>query len=1074
MHITRLDIDNFGPFFDRPLDGLSPGLTVLHGPNEAGKSATRAFIRAVFFGFLHKNETDHDFYTYRPARGGNASGSITVRMSNGAEHTVYRKEGPNRGPVTVDSGGTPPGGGPQKLDELLGRIGPELFQSVFSVSLAELQSLENLNKPQIRDRIYSVGLGLSKVSLPDALERLDKELKDLRSPRAGRTRTTEKEIADLRAQLDRARADAGGYAPVIARRSQLEREITQRDAALAETRARRERQKQLLELRPHWERMQELERQVAATPDVPSFPANGEQQLDDLIRQLAELEKRIQEGDLKQDSRSGQLRAVPVVEAFSRIENDVRRLCYETEQYRKGMEDLPLRERELHEEQTRMARDLELLGPDWTEQRVVAFKWPEDFRAQMDQAARNLGAARDGLHAADTDVRGRTDAHQQAAESLQRAVAARDALQEVPPESIETLESRGDKLRRIRMALAEESAAELEKREIERRLAEGLARVQPEAVNSFIFGTYWFGVLVIALSLAAIGYGFWQKQLPAAIPGGLTLVAGIVTLAKAILTGKGMKTVLRRPEIGEANDVLKKQAEGLKARAEAIAGEIGGLTKELKLPQAPNARSLEESMATLERALERRRNFESLAAHVRDAEARVKSAEVHENAAAGKQADAKSAATAAQEQWQGVLFSGSLRPELDPSQAASVMGAIQSAKGQQKIVASLRERVLKITETVQDIETRLAAALEAARLPHLLPGQATPALLDLDDRYKAHLRAVERAERIEDEMKEWRHERDIHERRHSQFAARRTALLGAISAQDETEFRTASATVARRRDLLEKLADLKISHPLLVNEVGRAYRETLARLRPEEMQPKLDAFEEEARQQEEKLRALHTELGQVNEQKRAMEDSNPAGDLQGKLGLVTERLREEASRWAVLTVARDMLECTREQFQRERQPALLQAASRYFQDLTLGRYSRVETVVGEDRFEVVEGESRRKPVTSLSTGTAQQLYLAMRFALIEEYSRNAEPLPVVMDDVLVNFDPERASAACSAVLGLAEQFQVIFLTCHPQTVECFRRLAPRHGGTAPGAEGGSSDPGQSRTIAVIDLPASAA
>ncbi len=1064
MHITRLDIENFGPFYDRPLTAFSPGLTLIHGPNEAGKSALRAFVRAVFFGYMRKNEKEYDFYRYAPVRGGAASGSVGVRMSNGAAYTVHRKEGPNRGPVLVtpDSSpgvngerhGAPSGskqeaagrGGAELLDELLGRIGPELYQNVFSISLSELQSFETLNAPQIRDRIYSVGLGLSRVSLPDALEKLDAELKELRSPRAGRIRAAEKEIADLRAQIERARAETGRYAAIITRKSQLDDEITQRDDALVEIRERLARQRKLIDLHPHWERMQELERQLAGTPDMPSFPANGEKQLDEALRQLADIEKRVQEGDLKQKAKADQFTAVPVVEAFVRQDSAVRRLLSETDHYRSATEDLPVVERQLHDEQTKLARDLELLGPDWTGERVTAITWPDDFKAQMSAAASALSAARDALHEADSDVRRRKDEHQQAAEAHQRTVASRDALKDVPQEGIEALEAGSDKLRRIKTAISDSTVVDMEKRDVERRLSEGLARVQPQAVNNFIFGTVWTGVIIIMLGLAAAGYGFWKKELSGAIPGILAALAGAVTLGRAVITGKGMKIVLTRPKIGDSNDVLKKQAEDLKAKTEAITREVATLAGEAKLQgTTPTVRQVEEQLALIGRGMDRRRSFDSLAAQALEAEARAKGAEQHRNAAAAKQVEAKSAHTSAQEKWQEVLVSGGLRPEMDPSGAAGMVGTIGSAKGQQKIAESLRDRVLKMSETISDIEARLAAVLAEAQLPGIQPGLALAAMRDFQQRYTEHQRALERADHIEEEMKDWGGERDLLEKRQSQVQARHAALLGAASAKDEQEFRAAGARVTRHRDLTEKLEDLKLSHPMLVNEVGRPYRERLAKLTPEEMQPKLDAFEEAARQQEEKLRGLHTELGQVVEQKRAIEESNPTGELHLRLGQLEEGQKEDARRWAVLTVARDMLETTREQFQRERQPALLLSASRYFQSLTLGRYTKVETVVGEDRFEVVEGASRRKVVADLSRGTAEQLYLAMRFALIEEYSRNAEPLPVVMDDVLVNFDPDRARAACSAVLSLSSQFQVVFLTCHPQTVEYFRDMAPQDG-----------------------------
>jgi len=73
------------------------------------------------------------------------------------------------------------------------------------------------------------------------------------------------------------------------------------------------------------------------------------------------------------------------------------------------------------------------------------------------------------------------------------------------------------------------------------------------------------------------------------------------------------------------------------------------------------------------------------------------------------------------------------------------------------------------------------------------------------------------------------------------------------------------------------------------------------------------------------------------------------------------------------------------------------------------------------------------PLAGLSTGTAEQLYLAMRFGLVEHFGREAESLPVVMDDILVNFDPERAERAARSIEELATRHQVLYFTCHPGT-----------------------------------------
>ena len=57
--------------------------------------------------------------------------------------------------------------------------------------------------------------------------------------------------------------------------------------------------------------------------------------------------------------------------------------------------------------------------------------------------------------------------------------------------------------------------------------------------------------------------------------------------------------------------------------------------------------------------------------------------------------------------------------------------------------------------------------------------------------------------------------------------------------------------------------------------------------------------------------------------------------------------------------------------------------------------------------EVVTDRGEIKRPEILSRGTAEQLYLAIRFAYITNYSAHSESLPVIMDDVLVNFDPKR-------------------------------------------------------------------
>ncbi|MDP7090799.1 MAG: AAA family ATPase, partial [Dehalococcoidia bacterium] len=56
MRLTGINIENFGPFADKGFDDLSSRLTLLHGSNEAGKSAIRAFLRSTLFGYATKTD----------------------------------------------------------------------------------------------------------------------------------------------------------------------------------------------------------------------------------------------------------------------------------------------------------------------------------------------------------------------------------------------------------------------------------------------------------------------------------------------------------------------------------------------------------------------------------------------------------------------------------------------------------------------------------------------------------------------------------------------------------------------------------------------------------------------------------------------------------------------------------------------------------------------------------------------------------------------------------------------------------------------------------------------------------
>jgi uncharacterized protein YhaN len=76
----------------------------------------------------------------------------------------------------------------------------------------------------------------------------------------------------------------------------------------------------------------------------------------------------------------------------------------------------------------------------------------------------------------------------------------------------------------------------------------------------------------------------------------------------------------------------------------------------------------------------------------------------------------------------------------------------------------------------------------------------------------------------------------------------------------------------------------------------------------------------------------------------------------------------------------------------------------------------------------------------MSDGTRDQLFLALRLAAIELHVQSAEPLPLVLDDLLVNFDDERATATLQLLLELSNEVQVLFFTHHAHLVDLARPI----------------------------------
>ncbi len=169
MRITALEVDGFGVWSGLKLGEMVGGLNVFFGPNEAGKTTLMQFIRSVLYGFAPPQRR-----YLPPLRGGRPGGSLAVQASHG-QFLVSRFDNPADPQAEILSlvGADGSRHGSPLLESLLSGVDEAIFNNVFAVGLRELQELGTLSDTDAATLLYSLSIGLDRVSLVEVMHELN-------------------------------------------------------------------------------------------------------------------------------------------------------------------------------------------------------------------------------------------------------------------------------------------------------------------------------------------------------------------------------------------------------------------------------------------------------------------------------------------------------------------------------------------------------------------------------------------------------------------------------------------------------------------------------------------------------------------------------------------------------------------------------------------------------------------------------------------------------------------------------------------------------------------------------------
>lgn len=157
-----------------------------------------------------------------------------------------------------------------------------------------------------------------------------------------------------------------------------------------------------------------------------------------------------------------------------------------------------------------------------------------------------------------------------------------------------------------------------------------------------------------------------------------------------------------------------------------------------------------------------------------------------------------------------------------------------------------------------------------------------------------------------------------------------------------------------------------------------------------------------------------------------------AGDpmvLGSELKSLANEYESVSAQYDALTLAIETLRAANEDIQSRFSPTLGKKAAEYMSFMTDGCYDGVMLDRDFSAAVHVSGDTVSRDAQYLSAGALDLMYLAVRLAVCSLALPEDSNCPLIVDDALVNLDPQRRERAMSLLADIAKERQVILFTC---------------------------------------------
>ena len=404
-------------------------------------------------------------------------------------------------------------------------------------------------------------------------------------------------------------------------------------------------------------------------------------------------------------------------------------------------------------------------------------------------------------------------------------------------------------------------------------------------------------------------------------------------------------------------------------------------------------------------------------------------------------ASEKSEYTRLDREWKDYLHSIGLDENLSTSGAIEVVNTIHGIQSDLASLDELDSRIKNMQTTIdkaKELHDQVMPCIDTSRLTDDLGTNIQILVNDFNDTRNVKLKkegVSAQIKKVADKITRLEQDRKDCER----YVLEYVSLFGAL---DERDFRRKCAVFARRAELSRKINECRrsIQTSVGVSERYNSFVDSMSSTNPQEIQKQLREIQEQLNEMAKERDQMIQTRGELLNQAKQLSSSDNLLVKQSEIELKKQQLQDCARDWTKSQIALLMLEIAVSKYESTRQPEVIKSAESYFKIMTGNSYSTIVKPIDADELQIRDRTGKSKGVIQMSRGTKEQLYLAMRLGLIEEYEKRSEPMPIIMDDVLANFDDDRGSLAAEAIRKFSENRQVLVLTCHKNVFEVCRDL----------------------------------